>query len=43
MSAAEDARRAVADLTPAQLREVAMCFWVKDPTSFFQAIEAATT
>ena len=40
MSAAE-AHAALRDLTPSQMRSALMCFWVKDPTSFWKAVEAA--
>lgn len=42
MTGAEEARTAVHDLTPGQMRAALMSFWVKDPTSFWQAVQAAT-
>ena len=38
---ADEARTALRDLTDVQLRAALMCWWVKDPTPFWKAIEAA--
>jgi hypothetical protein len=42
MTGSEQARAALQELTEAQLRGALMALWVKDPTSFWVAVKAAS-